>query len=138
MDTKDPDCVMLMIKTYGKLEHLEGLYTQLRYKGYGGELVNKQFNYCEVFGNHFNYIHQVDNNKNWRHYPILFDRNCATKYWPGRCHSYFLVLTEVNANYPRGYLVDRVYLDPQLDFWCQLVWEMVENTLYEETEAGGG
>ena len=29
-------------------------------------------------------------------------------------------------------------LEPQLDFWRQLGREMVENTLDEETEAGGG
>ena len=28
-------------------------------------------------------------------------------------------------------------MEPQLDFWCQLVWEMVENTLDEDTDAGG-
>ena len=28
-------------------------------------------------------------------------------------------------------------MDPWLDFWRQLVWDMVENTLDEETEAGG-
>ena len=28
-------------------------------------------------------------------------------------------------------------MEPQLGFWSQLVWEMVENTLDEEIEAGG-
>ena len=28
-------------------------------------------------------------------------------------------------------------MDPRLDFWHQLIWEMVENTIYEDTEAGG-
>ena len=28
-------------------------------------------------------------------------------------------------------------MEPQLDFWRQLGWEMVENTLDEEIEAGG-
>ena len=28
-------------------------------------------------------------------------------------------------------------MDPQLEFWHQLGWVMVENTLYEETEDGG-
>ena len=46
-------------------------------------------------------------------------------------------LTEVNANYLRDYLVDGVDVGPDLDFWRQLGWEMVENTIYEETEAGG-
>ena len=36
MDIKDTDYVMLMMKTYGALEHLEGSDTQQRYKGAGG------------------------------------------------------------------------------------------------------
>ena len=45
--------------------------------------------------------------------------------------------TEVNANYLHGYLVYGVDVGPQLDFWRKLGWEMIENTLDEETEAGG-
>ena len=41
MAIKDPNCVMLMMTTYGTLEHLEGSDTQRRYKGAGGELVTK-------------------------------------------------------------------------------------------------
>ena len=59
-----------MMTTYRTLEYLEGLDTQRRYKGAGGELVTKQFNYCEVFENNFNYRHQIDDNNNWRHSPI--------------------------------------------------------------------
>ena len=54
MDIKEPDYVMLTITIYGTLEHFEGLETQQRYKGAGGELVTKQFNYRDVFENHFN------------------------------------------------------------------------------------
>ena len=61
MDIKEPDYVMLVMTTYGILEHLEGLDTQRRYKGAGGELITKQFKYREVFGDHLNYNHQVDN-----------------------------------------------------------------------------
>ena len=120
MDIKDTDYVILMVTKYEVLEHLEGLDTQQRYKGAGGDLVTKRFNYHEVFGNHFNYRHQVDENKNRRHYPISVERTWDTKYWPGQCHAYFFVLTEVNENYLRGYLVNRVDVEPQLDFWCQL------------------
>ena len=35
MAIKDPVYAMLMMKTYGKLENLEGLDTQRRYKGAG-------------------------------------------------------------------------------------------------------
>ena len=38
---KGPEYVMLMMKKYGKLDHLEGSYTHHRYKRAGGELVTK-------------------------------------------------------------------------------------------------
>ena len=87
MAIKEPDYVMLMMKTYGTLEYLEGSDTQRRYKGAGGELTTKRFNYCEVFGSHFIYRHQVDENSNWRHSTISVERTWDTKYWPGRCHA---------------------------------------------------
>ena len=75
MAIKYRDYVMLMMTTYGTLEHLEGLETQQRYKGAGGKLLTKLINYCEVFGNHFNCRHQVGDNNNRRHYPISVERN---------------------------------------------------------------
>ena len=70
MAIKEPYYVMLMMTAYEKLEHLESLDTQWRNKGAGGELVNKKFNYPEVFGNRLNYRHQVNDNNNRRHSPI--------------------------------------------------------------------
>ena len=87
MGIKDPKYVILMMKTYGMLEHLEGSYTHHSYKGTGGELVTKQLNYCEVFGNHFNYRHQVDDNNNRCHYPISVESTWDKKYRPERCHA---------------------------------------------------
>ena len=83
--------------------------------------MTKLSNYHEVFGDHFNYRHQVDDNNNWRHSPIYVDRTWATNYWPGWCHAYFLALTEFNENYLRGYLIGGVDVEPQLDFWRQLL-----------------
>ena len=36
MNLKEPDYVVIMMTTYGKLENLEGSDTQPRYKGSGG------------------------------------------------------------------------------------------------------
>ena len=94
--------MVLMMTNYGMLDHLEGSHTQWRYKGMGGELETKQFNYPEIFGKCFNYRHQVDNNINCRDYPISVDRTWDTEYWPGWCHAYFLALSEVNAYFLRG------------------------------------
>ena len=53
MAIKDLNYVVLTMTSYGKLENLEGLGIQRSYKGAGGYLVTKLFNYREVFGNHF-------------------------------------------------------------------------------------
>ena len=87
MNLQDPKYVMLMMKTNGTLDNLEGSDTHQRYKGTGGELVTKLLNYREVFGNHFNYRHKVDNNNNQRHSPISVERAYATRYWTDQCHS---------------------------------------------------
>ena len=92
MAIKDPKYVTLMVTTYGTLENLKGLDTHRRYKGAGGELTTKQFNYHEVFGNHFSYRHKVDENKNRPHYPISVERTWATNYYPNWCHAYLLEL----------------------------------------------
>ena len=90
-----------------------------------------------VFGNNFNYKHQVENNKHRYHDLISVERTWDKNYWPDRCDDYYLALAEVNVNYLQGYLIDRVDAEPQLDFWRQLGLEMVDNTLDEETESGG-
>ena len=85
-DIKYPDYAMLRMITYGTLGHLEVLSTQQRYKGVSEEFATKQFNYCEFFRNHFNYRHQVYNDKNQLHYCISV-RTWAKKYWPDWCHA---------------------------------------------------
>ena len=102
MAIKDPEYMMLMVTTYGTLDHMVGSDTHQGCKRAGGELVTKQFNYHEVFGNHLNYRHQVEDNNNRRHSPISVERTWATNYWPDRCHAYFLVFPEFNTNYLRG------------------------------------
>ena len=78
---------MLMMTTYGTLEHLKRSDTQRRYKEVGWELVTKRFNYREVFGNHFNYRHKVDKNNNQHHSPTSVERNWGTNYWTDLCHA---------------------------------------------------
>ena len=81
MDIKDPDYAMLMMTTYGALENLEKLGMQWRHKGSGKEVTTKRFNSLDIFGNHFHYRHQVDNNKNNCLYLIYVEKTWATTYW---------------------------------------------------------
>lgn len=108
--------------------------TQQKYNSGNG--INKQFNYREVFGNHFWYRRQVDDNNNHRHSLNSFKRMWATKYWPDHCHAFFLALMEVNTNYLQEYLVDGKDVKLQLDFWRKLAMEMVKNTLDKDSDDG--
>ena len=56
-------------------------------QGGGWGVGDQRFNCCEVFVDHFNYRHQVDDNKNRRHSPIKVERTWATNYWPDRCYA---------------------------------------------------
>ena len=86
-----------------------------------GEVVNKRFNYRDIFDKFF-YRNQVEYKNNHRRYPISVERNWATNYCHECCHACLLALTEVNENYLWWYLVDGVNVEPQLDFWRQLLW----------------
>ena len=70
MNIKETDYAMLVMTTYRTLNNLEVLDMQRRYKGLGGEVATKWFNYHELFGNHFHYQFQVDDNNNPHHSPI--------------------------------------------------------------------
>ena len=129
---------MLTMTRYGMLDDLEESDTQCRYKGSGGEVVTKQFNYREVLGNQFRYSHQVDDNTNRRHSPYFCGEELGNNILALTVAMLTSsALTEVNANYLWGYLVDGVDAEPQLDFRHWLGLEMAENVLDEEEEAYG-
>ena len=68
------------------------------------------------------YRNQVEYKNNHRRYPISVERNWATNDCHECCHACLLAITEVNENYLWWYLVDGVNVEPQLDFWRQLLW----------------
>lgn len=129
---KEPEYVMMVMSTYGRDEALEGSTTKRTYTTDSGEVRNKQFSYHEVFGNHFRFRHQVDDHNNRRHQPISLERTWGTKFWPDRCFAHFLALTEVNVNLMQGYSEGKAVM-PQIEFRRKLAFQMLENTLDDDS-----
>ena len=46
-----------------------------------GVKTTKTFCYKQLFGMHYNFRHQVDENNNRRNFPILVERTYATNIW---------------------------------------------------------
>ena len=60
-----------------------------------------QFNYTEVFRNHYKFRHVVDDNNNNRMQPISIEETWATKDWSHHPFAYAMGVSVVNAQ--RGY-----------------------------------
>ena len=97
----------------------------------------KEFMYTEVVANNFLYQHQVDDNNNRRHAHISIENTWATKYSPDRCFTWYLAVSEVNANYDRAYFQDSSDALPQLEFRRRFTKELLENTIGRKTGTGG-
>ena len=94
---KEPDYVMKLMTTYGKLEPTYKR-THKKFKR-SGIMETKEFMYTEVVANNFLHQHQVYDNNKWRHAPISIEKTWATNYWTDRCFVWYLAVSEVNANY---------------------------------------
>ena len=88
-------------------------------------MYTKEFMCTDVFENRFLNRHQVDENNNRRHAPISIEKTWATKYWPDRCFSWYLAVSEVNVNYARPYFQDSSYALPNLEFRRRLAKEIL-------------
>ena len=71
---------MKIMATWTTLEELDGADIRREYKGRYGESLARLFKYCQPFGFHFRYRHQVDDHNNIRHAPISIERTWATKF----------------------------------------------------------
>ena len=65
---------MKIMATRMTLEELDGADTRWEYKGRDGDSLARIFKYCQLFGFHFHYHHQVNDHKNRTHAPISIER----------------------------------------------------------------
>ena len=118
---KEPDYAMKIIAIWMTLDELEGASTRIYFIDMSGTKDTKQFTYWQPFGIHFRYIHQVENQNNWKHTPIYPDRTRSTKFWPDRNIAWYLVVSEKNTALALSRFQNYGVGKPSLDFCRALV-----------------
>ena len=116
---------------------MDGADTRREYKGRDGQSLDRLFKYCQPFGLHFHYRHQVDDHNNRIHAPISVESKGATKFWTDRNFAWYLALTEVNTALADGHFSKGGKLIPTLQFLIKLAHEMMYNTIGVDTVSSG-
>ena len=95
---KEPNYIMSIMSTYGTVNEM-GVKKKriLKDKDADGKEQVRTFFYTEVFHNHYQYRHVVDDNNNNRMQPISIEETWKTSSWPNRVFAFILGVTGVNA-----------------------------------------
>ena len=88
---KEPDYIMMLMATFGTLERVG---TE-KFRNVDNTRIS--FRYPELFHNHYQYRHAVDDHNNRRHAPISIERTWTTNWWPNRVFAFILAISEVNV-----------------------------------------
>ena len=93
----------------------------------------KKIFYPEVIGNHFLFLHSIDDHNNKQHSPISIEEIWATKRWPNRVFAFLLAATEVNMSLG---MVEFCGNDPtsQIEFRKKLAEVLIFNKYFNEEE----
>ena len=111
--------------TWVTLEELYRSDTRREYKEWDGDSLDRIFKFCQPFGLHFRYRHQVDDHNNIIHATISLERTWATKFWPDKNSTWYLAVTEVNTSLEYGHILKGGKLIPTLQFRSKLAHEMM-------------
>ena len=131
---KEPDYVMNIMSTYGTCNETDSK-TKRIYKNENNEEVSVEFNYTEVFRNHYKFRHVVDDNNNNRMQPISIEETWGTKDWSHRPYAYAMGVSVVNAQ--RGYeLLGQKEKTSTLAFRRRLARELIYNSFMPTTSSG--
>jgi hypothetical protein len=88
---------MSIMSAYGTVNE-EGLVVEKRiFTDDDGKEQVRMFCYTEVFHNHYQYRHVVEDNNNNRMQPISIEETWKTSYWPNRVFAFILGVTGVNT-----------------------------------------
>lgn len=98
---KEPDYTMKIMSTYGGLIVKDGERDSIRTTA--GNRVT--FKYTEVFSNHFQFRHAVDDHNNLRQGEISLEQTWGTHRWPLRIFAFILAVVEVNCYLAFRYFV---------------------------------
>jgi Transposase IS4 len=125
--TKDANFTSLFMSTYGTLEK-----SGRKVKKFGkvnNQMQRFEYEYTEVFANHYKYRGIIDTHNALRHKPISIEETWATKSWPNRVFAFLLAVSEVNMFQAANYFYDKKY-ESILEFRQALADKLIYNTYY--------
>jgi hypothetical protein len=122
---KEPDYVMSIMSAYGTVNE-EGLVKKRIFTDDDGKEQVRTFCYTEVFHNHYQYRHVVDDNNNNRMQPISIEETWKTSYWPNRVFAFILGVTGVNTQRAFEHFAGNAK-QGNLEFRRELATEMIHN-----------
>ena len=123
---KEDKYVTKMMSTHGLINDVAD---HRAFRFLGGEW--KSFLYPEPISRHNRSKHWVDDHNNRRHDPIGLDETWRTKCWEHRQFTFFVGLSEVNANNTKARACGRP-ATPQIEFRKELARQMLENTCNDD------
>jgi Transposase IS4 len=126
---KEEDYVMMLMTTYGS----EILLGDEKPRTIGPNREKKKIRYPEVVHNHYQYRDSVDAHNARRQAPIALEETWDTKRWATRVFTFFLALSEVNANLGEEAFGDLPKALPMLEFRRKLSKALINNH-YEALE----
>ena len=94
---KEPKYIMMMMTTYGTDQEINEANTERIVDLGNGRTERIRFKYTEIFYNHFNFRHAVDDHNNNRHQPISVEVTWATQRWANRVFAFIFAISEVNT-----------------------------------------
>jgi hypothetical protein len=124
---KEPDYIMSIMSTYGTVNPVGKFKRRVFPSGAGdGTQEACTFQYTEVFHNHYQYRHVVDDNNNNRMQPISLEETWKTSYWPNRVFAFILGVTGVNTQRAYEHFGGHPS-QSNLEFRRELSWDMIWN-----------
>ena len=138
--TKEPDYVMKIMSTYGRLVVKSNQKESKRQwvDKSSGETHKRSFHFTEPFSNHFDYRHIVDDHNNLRHQVPAIEESWATHGWATRVFQFILAITEVNCYLDFKYFVWKNSGKSMTlqEFRGELLgWALIDNEFIEEEES---
>ena len=124
---REPDYVMILISTYGSLNHNPNQRDSVRINDKNDKII---FKYNNVVGNHYEYCDAVDQHNAKRHdcgtkLGLSLEDTWRTTRWPIRVFSFILALTEVNAFLSMKYFGG--LQGTQWEFRKKLAYQLIHN-----------
>ena len=114
---------MKIMESCMTLDDLEATKTGIYLIYSSGIKDTNNFTYWNPFGIHFKYKHKLYGQKKHRHTPISLESTWATKFWPDHKFAWYLDVSEGRTDFASGHFQNDGVLQPNMDFWRELVLE---------------